>query len=389
MGKKLKLTKKSKIAIALIIVLAVAGTAVVKAKTANHTENMTDATVVKQDLTKYYSFSGNIESNDVQNVMATSNEPVKKFYVKEGDKVQVGDVLYEVDSNTIESTLTTANATLANAKTTYASNKLDYDRKKSLYEIGGVTLEELQSAQDEVSAAQNKLSEAQASYEQAQKQYEDTKCYAEVSGEVSKIYIDENDSLSQGDSIMDIVNYDSLKIVIKVDEYDLSEITEGMDAEVSLEAIGKTVTGTISEIARGASVDNGVSYFETTITLPQDTDLRVGLSADVKVVTQSAKDALTVPVNAVTYNGAKAFVQRYNDSGSLENTEVTVGINNGANVEIKSGLQEGDKIAYIDASADSSSSKAFGGGPGGGAPPSGGGGQGGGQGGGSGSGAPQ
>ena len=116
-----------------------------------------------------------------------------------------------------------------------------------------------------------------------------------------------------------------LEISIKVDEYDLSEITEGMDAEVSIEAIGKTVTGTISEIARGASVDNGVSYFETTITLPQDDDLRVGLSAEVKVVTESANDAVTVPVSAVTYNGAKAYVQKYNDSGSLENTEVTVG----------------------------------------------------------------
>ena len=186
---------------------------------------------------------------------------------------------------------------------------------------------------------------------------------------------------------MDLVNYDSLEISIKVDEYDLSEITEGMDAEVSIEAIGKTVTGTISEIARGASVENGVSYFETTVSLPQDADLRVGLSAEVKVVTASAKDAVTVPVSAVIYNGAKAYVQKYNGSGSLENTEVTVGINNGTDIEIKSGLAEGDKISYV--STSTSDSNQMGGGPmGGGAPPQGGGGQGGGS-SDSGSGAPQ
>jgi RND family efflux transporter MFP subunit len=384
--KKLNLSKKKKIITAVVLVLVIAGVAVVRGIAGGSAVAMTDATAVKQDLTKYYSFSGNIESSDVQNVVATSSEPVKKFYVQEGDKVQVGDLLYEVDSNTIQSTLTSANTNLANAKTTYAADKLDYERKKSLYDLGGVTLEELQSAQDSLSAAKNQVTEAQASYEQAQKQYDDTKCYAEVTGEVSEIYVDENDSITQGTSIMDIVNYDSLEISIKVDEYDLSEITEGMDAEVSLEAIGKTVTGTISEIARGASVDNGVSYFDTTVSLPQDSDLRVGLSAEVKVVTASAKDAVTVPVSAVTYNGAKAYVQQYNDSGSLENTEVTVGINNGTDIEIKSGLEEGDKIAYVNTSTSDSSQMA--GGPmGGGAPP-----QGGDQGGGSGdsgSGAPQ
>jgi HlyD family secretion protein len=353
--KKLNLSKKKKIITAVVLVLVIAGVAVVRGIAGGSAVAMTDATAAKQDLTKYYSFSGNIESSDVQNVVATTSEPVKKFYVQEGDKVQVGDLLYEVDSNTIQSTLTTANTTLANAKTTYAADKLDYERKQQLYEIGGVTLEDLQTAKDALSSAQNQVTQAQATYEQAQKQYDDTKCYAEVSGEVSKIYVDENDSITQGTSIMDIVNYDSLEISIKVDEYDLSEITEGMEAEVSIEAIGKTVTGTISEIARGASVENGVSYFETTVTLPQDADLRVGLSAEVKVVTQSAKDAVTVPVSAVTYNGDKAYVQRYDDSGSLKNVEVTVGINNGTDIEIKEGLSAGDKIAYADTSSSDSS----------------------------------
>lgn len=384
---KLNKSKKKKIIAAIFLVLIIAGFIIVRGVTASSAGSMIEVTAAKQDLTKYYSFSGNIESSDVQNVVATTNEPVKKFYVQEGDKVQAGDLLYEVDSNTIQSTLTTANTTFANAKTTYSANKLDYERKKSLYEIGGVTLEELQSAQDALSSAQNQVTQAQASYEQAQKQYEDTKCYAEVSGEVSKIYVDENDSITQGTSIMDIVNYDSLEISIKVDEYDLSEITEGMDAEVSVEAIGKTITGTITEIARGASVDNGVSYFDTTVSLPQDTDLRVGLSAEVKVVTASAKDAVTVPLAAVAYNGANAYVQKYNDSGSLENTAVTVGINNGTDIEIKKGLEAGDKIAYVSTSTSDSSKMS---GPmGGGAPPEGGGNQGGpGQGGGnSGSGA--
>lgn len=361
--KKLRnLSRKQKIIAVIIGVLVVAGIIITKGLIAGPSNNMTEVTADKKDLTKYYSFSGNIESSDVQNVVSTTNEPVKKFYVKEGDKVQAGSLLYEVDSNTIQSTLTTANTTLSNAKTTYAADKLDYERKQELYQIGGVTLQELQNAGDTLSAAQNKVTEAKASYEQAQKQYEDTKCYAEVSGEVSKIYVDENDSITQGTSIMDIVNYDSLEISIKVDEYDLSEVTEGMSAEVYIEAIGKTVTGTISEIARGASVENGVSYFKTTVMLPEDASLRVGLSAEVKVVTQSAKNVITVPVKAITYEGSNAYVQRYNSKGNIDKTPVTIGINNGTDIEIKKGLKEGDKIIYAEPSSAASQRMSFGGG---------------------------
>ncbi|MBN7773839.1 efflux RND transporter periplasmic adaptor subunit [Clostridium aminobutyricum] len=359
MKKLLNLSKKGKIMIVIAGVVVVAGIIIVKSMIGGGASvDMTEATAVKQDLEKYYSFSGNIESSEVQNVVSTTNQPVKKFYAKEGDKVRAGALLYEVDSNTIQSTLTTASTSLSNAKTTYSSSKVDYERKKELYDMGGISLVELETAQDALSTAQNRVTEAQASYAQAQKQYADTKCYAEVSGEVSKIYVGENDSVMQGTSILDIVNYDDLEVNIKVDEYDLSAISEGMDAEVYFEATGKTVIGTISEIARGASVENGVSYFETTVTLPKDTYLRVGISAEVKVAAQSVKGAITVPMKAVQYDGSNAYVQQYDEKGKLQKVSVTIGINNGADIEIKNGLKEGDTVVYINTS-DSSNATSF------------------------------
>jgi HlyD family secretion protein len=235
---------------------------------------------------------------------------------------------------------------------------LDYERKKELYDNGGIALMELESARDVLSNAQNRVTEAQASFAQAQKQYEDTKCYAEVSGEVSKVYVKENDSVMQGTSILDIVNYDDLEVNIRVDEYDLAAIAEGMRAEVYLEATGEIVTGTISEIARGASVENGVSYFETTVTLPKDISLRVGLSAEVKVVTQRAYGVVTVPVKALSYEGSDPYVQKYDENVKPVKVSVAVGINNGNDIEIKSGLKEGDIVVYVNIS-DSSAAMPF------------------------------
>ncbi|HWQ79288.1 MAG TPA: efflux RND transporter periplasmic adaptor subunit [Anaerovoracaceae bacterium] len=388
MKKLFHFSKKRKIITLILGIVIVGGIVVVKSLLGGPSAAMSEAAAVKQDLAKYYSFSGNVESSDVQNVVSTTNEPVKKFYVKEGDKVQAGDLLYEVDSNTIQSTMTTASTSLSNAKTAYASNKLDYERKKELYDLGGIALQELEAARDALSNTQNQVTQAQASYSQAQRQYADTKCYAEVAGEISKIYVNENDSVTQGTRILDIVNYDNLEVNIKVDEYDLSAISEGMDAEVYLEATGKTVIGTISEIARGASVENGVSYFETTVTLPGDTSLRVGLSAEVRVVTESAKDAVTLPVKAILYEGANSYVQRYDENGKLQKVPVTVGISNGVDIEMKEGVKEGDTVVY--ANIASSQDMPFGPSGGEGNQASGGGGQdGGSNGGGSGSGGTQ
>ena len=346
MKKVLHLNRKQKIISGAVVLLAAAAFLIIRGFAGPASAAEEQAVAVKQDLAKYYTFSGNIDSSDVQYVTAITNEPVKKFFVEEGDKVKIGDLLYEVDSNTIQSTLTTASTTLSNARTSYASSKLDYERKQELYNMGGISLSELETARDSMTSAQNQVTQAQASYTQAQKQYDDTRRYAEVSGEVSKIYIKENESVIPGNSIMDIVNYDDLEIIVKVDEYDLSAVSEGMEVSVYLESMNKTVTGTISEIARGASVTNGVSYFNTTVKLPQDSELRVGLSAEVKAAAQSVKDAVTVPVAAVLYEGSNAYVQQYDEKGKLVKLPVTVGISNGVAIEIKEGLREGDVVIY-------------------------------------------
>lgn len=346
MKKHFNLSKKRKVLIIAAGILILAGAIFSRNILGGPESTLVEAIATRQDLTEYYSFSGNIESSDVQSVKSTTNEPIKKFYVEEGDHVAVGDLLYEIDSNTIQATLTSASTSLSNAKITYASKQLDYERKQQLYEIGGVTLQELELAENAMRTSKNSVTEAQEIYAQAQNQYEDTMCFAEVTGEVSEIYVNENDSITQGTLIMDIINYDDLEINVKVDEYDLPAVSVGIEVEVYIEAIDKTVAGTVSEIARSASISNGVSYFETTVTLPKDPDLRVGLSAEVNVVTESAKDAITVPIEAIQYEGSGSYVQSYNEKRKLELIPVTVGISNGTDIEIIKGLGEGDAVYY-------------------------------------------
>lgn len=314
---------------------------------------MAEVSASRQDIVTYYSFTGNIQSHDVQYVQAISNEPVKKFYVKEGQNVQEGDILYEVDSNTIQSTLTQASANLANANEEYDAAKLNSERMQSLYDEGGVSHQDLETANKSLLAAQNQVTQATANMQQAQNQYRDTLRYAEVSGEVSKIYVKENESLNMGTSIMDIVDYDNLEVEIKVDEYDLSAITVGKEADVQIAALGKRLKGTVSEIAREASVENGVSYFVATVVLPKDDDLRIGLTADIKIITQKAENVVAVPMAAVSYDISGAYVQDHGPDGKIERKDVTVGINDGRLIEIRDGVSEGDMVLISETAASS------------------------------------
>lgn len=343
------------ILLALILVVIAGGIVAATMLTGNSDPEMAEIRVTRQDLTKYYSFTGNIEAKDAQYVIATSSDPIRTYYVKEGDKVKKGDLLFETDNASLSTSLTNSSTALSSARSTYESQRLNFERTQSLYEEGAVSLSEFESARDALTSAANQVKQAEANYAQSQDQYQKTKYYAEVDGEVTEIYADANMTITAGTKILDVVNYDKLQITVKVDEYDLAEITEGMDAEVAIEALGKSITGTITDIAREASVENGVSYFSTTVDLAPDPTVRIGLSAEVKVVTQSVKNAVTVPVKAITYMGSGTFVQVNNAEQQLEMKPVQVGVSDGTSIEIKQGLQEGDTI-FIQASTSSSQS---------------------------------
>jgi len=188
---------------------------------------------------------------------------------------------------------------------------------------------------------------------------------------------------------MDIVDYNNLEVEIKVDEFDLSSIKVGEEADVQIEALNnKPLTGKISEIDREASVDSGVSYFNATVVLPADNDLRIGLTADIKIITQKADNVVTLPMGAVSYDPAGAYVQVHGQNGKIEQKPVTVGINDGRLIEIKEGVSDGDVVLIEKTQAQQSSSQRTmmpvirgGGGGGGGGNGGGGGGNGGGGGG--------
>lgn len=228
-------------------------------------------TAVVEEMTTYYSFSGNIEAKNKESIVVTSMTQIDTINVSEGDQVHKDDILF----------------------TSIQGNEFK----------------------------------------------------AGIDGEVANIYVSEGDVVTTGTIAMDLTDYSNLQVKVKVDEYDVKSVEVGEEATVIINALDKEVKGTVSHVSKEAQSLNGVSYFMATIDLNEDSDLRVGMSTEVKMVNESVKDAVVIPMAAIQFDNENLpYVYYHNDQGEVVTKPVEVGITDGIMVEIVSGIEAGEEI---------------------------------------------
>ncbi|MBK5262368.1 MAG: efflux RND transporter periplasmic adaptor subunit [Peptostreptococcaceae bacterium] len=347
MMKKFKeLSKKKKIIIVIsILALIIVVAAVFMMPKATKVVATTEAKATLQDISTYYSYEGNIDSAEGQIVYASNMYPVKKFYISEGDQVKKDQILLDYDNTNINTSVTSAQASLFSSQLAVTTAETNASRLTVLYNDGAVSRQEYESAVNSLASAKNQLTQTQANYQSVMNQKDETSEKAQVNGEVIEIDVAENESVTTGTKILEIVNYDTLQVSVKVDEYDVGFLSEGQKAEITVNALNEMVKGTVTKISKKADVVNGVSYFPTIITFDKPDNLRVGMSVVVKITVSSAKNVITVPYDAVQFDASnKTYVQYRDPNGDLNRAYVVLGINNGELVEIKSGIKEGTTI---------------------------------------------
>lgn len=168
---------------------------------------------------------------------------------------------------------------------------------------------------------------------------------AETEGEVFKIYVDENEQIMPGVQILEIVDYSNLLLNVKVDENDLAAVEEDKQALVTINALSKDVEGAVTEVSKEGTYMNGVTVFTAAISIPGDESIKVGMSAEAKILKDQVSGVLLLPVSAVQFDDNNhAYVYMKNEEGKLEAIEVELGITDGVSVEIISGLSADDTV---------------------------------------------
>ena len=168
---------------------------------------------------------------------------------------------------------------------------------------------------------------------------------ADIPGEVTSISVDIGDTVNPGMSLLTIVDFDTLKVLANVDEYDILAIAPGREAEITVNALGLTYTAVVERIDKVARVSGNVHYYEATLSAPNDPRVLPGMKVDVQILAGRAEDTLLVPMNALhfdSYNKPYIFVR--NSDGEIEERAVTVGLQDGFTVELLDGAEAGETI---------------------------------------------
>ncbi|TWT14279.1 efflux RND transporter periplasmic adaptor subunit [Planomicrobium sp. CPCC 101079] len=170
---------------------------------------------------------------------------------------------------------------------------------------------------------------------------------APVNGEVSQILIKENSQVMAGAELVKLVDYANLTTKVKVDEFSLKFLKIDQEVGVGINALGKELTGTISDISREAINENGVSYFIATIDLEKDGNLRIGMTTEANIVKEKAIAATTLPMEVILFDDEKQpYVLLPSKEGEPIKQPITTGINDGMVVEVKTGLSAGENVMH-------------------------------------------
>ena len=181
------------------------------------------------------------------------------------------------------------------------------------------------------------------------------KIKAPADGTVAELDADVDEQKMAGATLCRIVDYSDLQLSVQVDEYDLPDVSVGGKAAVTVNALNKTLEGTVTDIAREGVTQNGVTYFYATVSLPSDSSLRVGMTAQAKVSGETAKNVTVLPMTAVQFDSAnRPYVYVSSGKNEVRRVNLTVGINDGTNVEIKSGVRSGETVLVPSSTSSSS-----------------------------------
>ncbi len=216
-----------------------------------------------------------------------------------------------------------------------------------------ITLDRLEDGptDEQIALTEAQVEQARISLERAQNQLTNATLTAPFDGVVTAIYVNEGE-LANG-IVMEMVNPDTLEVILEVDEVDIGDLAVGQAATLTLESWpDEEIPGEIVAIAPEATADNSALVtYEVSVALGEtELPIRVGMTANANLTTAETSDVLLLPNNAINANlNAGTYTVNLittDDNGNqvVEEVEITIGLRDDIYTQITSGLSEGDQV---------------------------------------------
>ena len=276
----------------------------------------------------------------------------------EGDAVASGDVLVRFDSSDQLKTLRQAQIALSQARVnrekavdTLETSRRDLSDKETLLKSGAVPEDQVRAARENMASAQRSLelaelgvSQAALTLETAQEELAATVVRAPFDGVVLSTDLNPGDLVSRGALLLTFADLSRVRLRAEVDEFDIGKVEVGQSVSISSDAVGESaLKSKVERISPAAEVVNNISIFKvSTVLRNEDGKLKPGMSADVSILI-SADKGLVVPSKAVSTVRSRSYLKVFADQ-EVQNRRVEVGADDGVNIVVLEGLEEGELV---------------------------------------------
>lgn len=289
---------------------------------------------------------------------------IEKIYLEEGVKVKAGDLIAVIKVVPNEQSLNQARGRVRNAEIGLNNTKIEYDRNKSLFDKGVISSQDFNSLQLQYDQAQQELQNARADYQIIRRgsaggsSTANTNIRATVDGTILEIPVEEGDQVIQsnnfndGTTIATIADLSKMIFEGKVDEGEVGKLTVGTLLKISLGAVeGQELDAKLRFIAPKGVEETGAVQFkiEGDVEANDSIFLRAGYSANASMVLERKDSVMVISEALLQFDKKtdKPYVEVAIGSAEeqkFERKDVEIGISDGVNVEIVSGLTEDDLV---------------------------------------------
>nr|WP_288668349.1 efflux RND transporter periplasmic adaptor subunit [uncultured Haemophilus sp.] len=346
-----------------------------KQETTYLTESVTRGNVEKTVVA-----SGSVESVNEVDVGAQASGKITKLYVKLGQEIKKGEMIADIDSTTQINTLNTKKAALVSYQAQLKAKKTAYDVALSSYNrLSKLYTQKATSFLDSVNTAKSTLDNAKAEMEAieanikqaeievntAETNVSYTKITAPMDGTVISVPVSEGQTVNANQTtptIVTIADLSKMKIKPEISEGDITKVKAGQEVSFTILSDSQTVyhsvidsvdpantttsdsSSTSSLSSSSSSTTSAIYYYANVLIDNPDRTLRIGMTTENNIKIANAKDVLLVSNMAIQKRDGKSFVNVLNDKNQPEPREVEIGVQNDFKTEIKSGLNEGEKV---------------------------------------------
>lgn len=342
--------------------------------------------VVRTSIAQTVSATGEISAAQLVDVGAQASGQIKKLHVTLGQQVKKGDLIAEIDStsqlnnlNTNKAKLDTYQAQLVSAEIALRSADKKYKREQALWQEDATSREALEDAQDAFAAAKASVAELKSSIRQTQIAINTaeadlgyTRITAPMDGTVVAIPVEEGQTVNANQTTPTIVQVADLSTMLnkmQIAEGDVNKVKAGMKLsfttlsqpdnvrEATLESIdpGLTTMSQGSYTTSTDTTDSAIYYYARSLVPNEDNVLHIGMTTENTITINQAEKVLAVPKLAVKQRGGKQYVRVLGENNQPQEKEITTGLSDNMNTEVKSGLGEGENVIISEAAAGETS----------------------------------